>query len=283
MKRMKQRASADSRGFTLVELMVYTVVSAIAIGAIFSVMVNQSRHFRGQLETRDVRETLRSATALLGTDLRQLSASRGDLYALAANSLTVRSIVGGGLICGVHSSQPRYGLWRPGGVVEGQAEDSVMFNDPATGWAMVPLKSASGSGLANCDWSAGYTPTVVVEVDSLAFTPPVGSPLLVFRRVEYGIFQWNNRWWLGQKVGSASEYEVLTGPLRSPTLGGLTFKYYDAAGAVTADPAQVAEVQLVLRSESQRKRPNRRRTAQGDLTEATFATDSVVTKVFLRN
>ncbi len=274
----------DARGFTLIELLIYMVVSSVAIGAVYSVMVNQSRHLRGQLETRDVRETLRSAVALLGTDIRQLSASRGDLYAIGPNSLTIRSITGGGLICGKHASQPRFGLWQPGGVVSRVSEDSVLFNDPTTGWeiaALVDVTGPAGTGVNTCDWSANYVPTVVVEVDSLGISPAVGSPLLEFRRVEYGIFQWNNRWWLGEKVGSGSEFEVLTGPLLSPTLGGLVFQYFDASGAETTDPSEVVEIQIVLRSESQRKRPLRRR--MEGLANETFATDSIATKVFLRN
>lgn len=274
----------DARGFTLVELLIYMVVSAVAIGATFSVMVNQSRHFRGQVETRDVRETLRSAVALLGTDIRQLSASRGDLYAIGPNSLTIRAITGGGVICGKHPSQPRFGLWRPGGVVVQVVDDSVLFKDPASGWKIAALEAATGptgTGVNTCDWSPNFVPTVVVEVDSLAMSPEVGSPLLQFRRVEYGIFQWRNRWWLGEKVGDGDVFEVLTGPLLSPERGGLAFRYFNAIGAETADPDQVAGIQIVLRSESQRKKSLRRRT--GEPAIATFATDSIVTKVFLRN
>ena len=32
--------------------------------------------------------------------------------------------------------------------------------------------------------------------------------------------------------------------------GGLVFTYYDAAGAVTADPLQVAAVEFIIRAES---------------------------------
>ncbi len=78
----------------------------------------------------------------------------------------------------------------------------------------------------------------------------VGAPLRAFRSIEYGLYQEGGRWWLGRKVGAAASYEKLTGPLRSAASGGLVCTYYDAAGAVTADPSQVAAVEFIIRAES---------------------------------
>ncbi|MGD2216527.1 MAG: hypothetical protein PVJ64_07210 [Gemmatimonadales bacterium] len=78
----------------------------------------------------------------------------------------------------------------------------------------------------------------------------VGAPFRAFRRVQYGLFQEDGRWWLGRMVGSASSFEKLIGPLAAPSDSGLVFTYYDLAGNATADPRQVAVVEIVLRAES---------------------------------
>ena len=99
----------------------------------------------------------------------------------------------------------------------------------------------------------------------------VGSPLRAFRRIEYGLYPEGGRWWLGRKVGAAASYEKLTGPLRSAAAGGLVFTYYDAAGAVTADPTLVTAVEFILRAESYRR-------PQGQH----YQVDSLATRVAIR-
>jgi hypothetical protein len=60
--------------------------------------------------------------------------------------------------------------------------------------------------------------------------------------------------------------------MQAPADSGLIFTYYDAAGAVTTDPTQVAEVDIVLRSES-----------YGPALANQSLTDSLTMKVALRN
>ena len=68
-------------------------------------------------------------------------------------------------------------------------------------------------------------------------------------------------------------------PLVGPLIGsnGVTFSYYDTAGAVTAVPTQVAQIDIVLRA----------RTVAPIRTAGTgvqaYRIDSVVTRVALRN
>ena len=86
--------------------------------------------------------------------------------------------------------------------------------------------------------------------DSILNPVHVGAPLRAFRRVQYGIFEEDGRWWLGRKVGSATQYEKVMGPLESPTDDGLVLTFYDAAGVPTTDPTRVETIDISLRGMS---------------------------------
>lgn len=97
-------------GFTLVEMMISMVVAGIVMGAVYQLLIGQSRAYGKQRELMDVHETLRSAATLLAWEIRQSGAWGGDLYSISANSITLRSNQGGGTVCAKHSSLPRFGL-----------------------------------------------------------------------------------------------------------------------------------------------------------------------------
>ncbi len=299
-----------TRGFTLVEMMVYILLSGIVMASVYGLLIGQSRSYGKQRELTDVHETIRGAAALLAWEIRQVSAGDADLYATGANSITLRSVQGAGIVCAIHGTLPRAGLGRTWGDIDATADDSAMvYAADIDAWRVGPIDqlwTPAAGGVPWCDWGGGgsISPDIVLELtvygswtaqqftdfcntlsgapqaNCLAATdwpthcaglPPgqqtkcnaalaasgggtfeVGAPLRAFRRIEYGLYQEGGRWWLGRKVGTALSYEKLTGPLRSAVGGGLVFTYYDAAGAVTADPTQVAAVEFIIRAESYR-------------------------------
>jgi hypothetical protein len=84
----------------------------------------------------------------------------------------------------------------------------------------------------------------------------IGGPIRAFRPVEYGLyFDPDGRWWLGRKVGNASDWEKLTGPLSTPSDSGLVFVYYDQNGDTTSVPVDVRMVDIILRGQSYGKAP----------------------------
>lgn len=283
MSRGRNRRSS-AHGFTIIELLVYVVLALIVVGAAFNVFIAQSGLHGLHRETMDARETLRGAAALLTTEMRGLSASRGDLYAIAPQSITLRSVKGSGVICAMHVAQPRYGVVQVSGTFQATADDSALVYSVSTGaWNSVKIDqvwtSPVGSGVPTCAWPGSVAPDTVMQVgvsvpsDTAGVT--IGSGIRVFRRTEFGMLQQDGRWWLGRKVGAAASYELVTGPLRPPADSGLALHYYDAAGVETADPTQVTRVEIVLRSESFGKA----RSAQG----VTTRFDSVTVVAFLRN
>ncbi len=267
----------------MVELLIAMVLGLMVMGAAFSVFVSQTRQEGLHRETMDARETLRGAAALLTAELRPLSASRGDLYAITPQSVTLRSIQGAGTLCSKSPAAPqaRYGVWQPSGTFAATADDSALaYSQSSASWNRLKVsqvwQSPSGGMPPFCAWSGALTPGLVVGfVIGDTTGVRVGSGIRPFRRTEYGMFQQDGRWWLGRKVGAAASFELVTGPLRSPADSGLVFHYYDSTGVATADPLLVQRVEVVLRAESF----GRARSTTG----VTTRLDSVTVVTFLRN
>ena len=269
-------------GVTLIELMIYMVLASVVMGAIYSVMITQTRAYADQRQMTDARETVSGAGVLLTSELRQLSPSDGDLYFIAPESLAIRSVQSVAIVCAIDQVLRRFALWNLVGELEDfqkKADSALIFSAGGAGqsddkWEREEIKGfhmATGP-LGTCEWTVAQTPDTVVQLDKPMPGVVVGAPFRSFRAIQYGTFLDGGNWWLGRKTPGGA-YEKLTGPLRSPAAGGLVFEYYDANGNVTAVAADVRIIEIVIRSQSTRKS----RQASG-LTERT---DSLRTKVFL--
>jgi hypothetical protein len=102
---------------------------------------------------------------------------------------------------------------------------------------------------------------------------PLGAPVWGFEVDTYKLYQAaDGNWYLGLR--DAGGLQPLVGPLIGAN--GLTLSYYDAAGAVTAVPANVAQIEIRVRGQTAQPV----RLADGTQTNAV---DSIVTRVALRN
>jgi hypothetical protein len=265
--------------------MISLVVASIVIASIYQLMINQSRAYTNQREITDARETVRGAAVLLSAELRQLSAADNDIYFVHSDSIAVRSVGAGGVVCAKDNPGRRYALWGTSGEFQTNAEDSVLvFAAAGSGaaddtWRVVDLEASWSPGVAgmnNCAWTVAQVPDIVVRVSHDSDIVNVGGAVRAFRRVQYGMYQDGGRWWLGRKVGAAANYEKLTGPLLAPASGGLDLNYYDAAGAATAVPANVRTIEIIIRAESYGT------SRFGKSNIPTERQDSIKTKVFLR-
>ncbi|HMG96599.1 MAG TPA: prepilin-type N-terminal cleavage/methylation domain-containing protein [Gemmatimonadaceae bacterium] len=248
-------------GFTMIEIMVSLVVGLIVVGGVYQLMIAQGRGFSKQREVIDGRQTSRDATGLLAWDVRHAASGGSPFAVMGTNTLTLRSPQGLGVICAKHPTMARYALWKTAGTVQATADDSALvYQVDKSSWIALRIAAVgtpAAMGVAACAWPGARVPDMVVE---LTVTAPadtsgikVGAPFRDFRRVEYSEYSLNSRWWLGRKVGGATAYDQLTGPLVSPSLNGLQLAYYDSTGAVTANASRVASVAVTLRTESFKK------------------------------
>jgi type II secretory pathway pseudopilin PulG len=371
--KVARRRRTSESGFTIVELLVYLIIAVIIVAGVYNVLIGQQRLYMKQRELQDVRASLRASANLLAFELRQASASGGDIYGIGPYEVRLRSIQGAGVVCAIHGSQPRLGLVTRWGEFKDTEVDSAFIlsvGGPSTaddGWVIGRINKVwtpAVGGLPDCQWGNSVTPDIVAEISG-GTTPPdlvdgdiiitasgevakgntvtftaqdpsltcsefdarvnividagtwnysgtmtgctftvnipldapkveiqiniesdlypqldddifgksswldldtgsdnlldnvrIGGPVRAFRPVEYGLyFDPDGRWWLGRKVGNASDWEKLSGPLSAPSDSGLTFIYYDQNGDTTSVPVDIRMVDIILRGESFGKAP----------------------------
>ncbi len=289
-------SSLRTRGFTLVELMVALVLLGVISAAVYQALATNQRTFIAQTQRIDLQQNIRAGVTILPGEFRTLDAAEGDIAAMSATSITIRAIrklgflcvapiLGGGLgnVTFVVRGQPFFGVG--GGFA---VNDSLLVfyeGDPTTrtddSWLPAQVK---GIAAAACPDSNGSHPGVQVTMAPQWLTGQVnvpgaitnGSPVYAFATVTYGLFQSSSdsRWYVGQLVPGGT-MQPLIGPLIGSN--GLTLSYYDTLGAVTAVPAQVAQIGVVLRAQT--VVPIRQ--GYGGTTD--YQVDSVSSRVALRN
>ncbi len=291
--RQRPRRCSARDGFTIVEILVALAVGLIVVAGAYEVLFSHSRLYSTHSATMDVRQSLRAAAALMAWELAGATPAVGDIYGMGPGSITFRSLQGTGVVCaavkiGVNY---RFGLQEATGYFEATADDSAVALRVKDGsWNVVNVSKAfnknlswdpapSGGGTPVCFWGDSTTamprPQATLELQgdtAVLNNLVIGAPVRAFRRTQYALFPADGHWWLGRRVGNAPGWETITGPLLSPSEGGLVLDYSDVSGAPTADPNRVARVDIMLRAKSYRPA-----TASGSSVR-----DSLMTTVFVR-
>ena len=246
-------------GFTLVELLVTLVVAVLLAAGAFTILGSQVALYTVQSAKLGTQVSLRTAANMLSWAIQEASATGGDLTTLGTNSVTMRAVHAGGIICSTSTQ------WLGVHDVSGQfaASDSVLiYSIQNDDWDIVTVAATdtTTSGLAtrtpDCFWgdtTSAPNPEVAIDlagspaiIDSLL----VGSAIRAFHPIQFGLEEVSGRYWLVQRVPSVVGPERLAGPLMSPADSGLVFSYYDADGDVTTTPSEVATVEILLKAES---------------------------------
>lgn len=281
-------------GYSLVELLIAMVMAAILGVGVLKIFMGTQRLNNALTQRVDVRQNMRTAAAMLPSELRQLDAVDGDIKAMSATSITIRAMrqvgiicatpVMGGLLTGrtIRLRRPLYSSPRDFAV----GDSLYMWNegDPYTraddGWLRGRV-TAIGV-LACTDLTPGHSLTVdfaaiALPQVNIIGAVPMGSPVRGFETVTYSLVQAaDTRWYVNLTTTNATGTTGPTpiiGPLNGAT--GLAFAYFNSAGAVTAVPAQVAQIGITIREQSVRQ--VHRAGAVG------FTGDSLAMRVTLRN
>jgi len=240
--------------------MVVLIIGGMVVASIIGVIIPQYRDYDRQRDLADLRGSLGDAMAMLVTEFRPLSAAEGDVLQIAPTSFAVRSVQGVGVVCDVvEAASPTYGVAHVSGSFSSAAGDSaVVYAHGAEGasddaWSTLRVQGVARqkSGF-ECAWG-GSGATLRLELAGDTAGIGVGSALRGFRRTEFALFSAEGRWWLGRKQGSSSGYELLAGPMASPSDSGLVLLYSDRDGNSTAVAGDVASVEISLRGETVRK------------------------------
>jgi prepilin-type N-terminal cleavage/methylation domain-containing protein len=282
------------RGFTLVELLVALVLLGIVTAAIYRVLVNNQRMYQAQTQRIDLQQNIRAAATILPAEFREMNAGDGDIKGMWVDSIQIRAMRQFGIVCTapvLDGAAPtaktivlrneilmgsRAFAQNDSVLVFDEGNDGIRSDD---GWAIGKVTAAPAA--QNCGTADARAGTRL-NVDFAAFAAPivnvagaiaVGAPVRGFEVVTYKLYQAaDGLWYLG--LANSSGLQPLIGPLTGST--GVRFNYYDAAGAVTAVPANVAQIEIIVRG----------RTAQAIQQPSggrTTPVDSVITRVALRN
>jgi prepilin-type N-terminal cleavage/methylation domain-containing protein len=265
------------RGFTIVELLIVAVLGSLVVGAAYQVLVTNQRTYTAQNAQIQSQQTVRAGMDVLFGELRELSRTGLDIQAFGTDTLKVRAMRKFGLACAVNIGAGymdviKYGSW-------------VEIGDSVVMYAENTMSTA-----ADDDWIKGRvtardtTLTCSGKQAQRLFIPAItsaaagGSPdtiragtnIRTFTHYTYGLYTVDGAPYLGRRDAGSTTTTALVGPLKSST--GLAFRYLDTLNAVTTTLANVAQIEVTLRTSSTIRGP------QGG-----YVADSIKTRISLRN
>jgi prepilin-type N-terminal cleavage/methylation domain-containing protein len=283
------------RGFTLIELLVAMVLTGLVAGSVYQLLLSNQRVYRQQTERVDMQGNVRTAVAMLPSELLELNAGDtvdSDVLVLGDTLVSYKAMRNVFFVCQPPVSAGATGtvtLWRnPSYGLRGidDSRDSVVIfaeGDPTTRldnfWVHANVNAAVTLGTA-CPMGA---PSMTVALDNVHPVGGLGAVLegSVLRSFEMvRLFTYpdvNGDFWVGARLYSKSggwgDVQPLLGPVAN---GGLRFAYFDSTGAVTANRNAVARVgvQVIGRT----KEPVR---ATSGLMQ--YVIDTLTTQIALRN
>jgi len=294
--------SPRRRGFTMIELLVALVLLGLVSTAIYRVLVNNQRLYMAQTQRIDLSQNIRAANTILSAEFRELDAFDGDIAAMTSSSIDIRAMRWLSFVCVAPVLDGN-----PAGrqmIIRGNAVGTPMFfgsryinettdslliyldgnQTTRTDDYYVPARLAATPGNQQCPAvgavAAQPGTRILFDGNFIAGTNipgaiTVGAPVRGFERARYALYQpsGDTSWYLGfQPAGQTMQ--PLIGPLLA---NGLTFSYFNAAGAVTAVRTQVARIDVTVRARSQN------RVRSGGQSALRAIVDSITFSVALRN
>lgn len=273
----------NTRGFTLVELLVALVISAILAGVIFQFLQGQGEFARLQAAREEVQGNARLAVEMITADLR--GAPPSAIQYADAGSIRIYSPRLWGLLCApidlAATGPPSFAVRFPStppsvtatspewGIALGRTSDPAR---PPLSWAFM-TEIDVGTGTTACALPGGSAPPPGRPVGGSGvpwsylpgaedFVGPeivlAGSPAFLFEEVSYDVAALEGgrnfiRRLRGYTLGSpaTARMEPMAGPLSASD--GLVFEYFDGAGneilpatgATTLSPGQIAQISTI--------------------------------------
>jgi len=273
------RGAVDTRrGFTLIELLVISVLTAIVLAGLTTTLVRQQRFYRGTAEIIDTRAQIRQAAGILPMDLRGMSTAGGDLLEISDSAMVFRATIGSSVICfraGTAMVVPPATLasgntlttWS---LEPGPGDTAFVYDDwdsPAATddrWQAYGITQAVSTVVNTNCLNAGLTTSSDAQPnysfalsENVTPTIVVGAPVRFVRTTRYSLYKAaDNNWYLGYCAPAcgAGGPQALAGPFLAYGSGagtGVRFTYLREDGSVTADPAKVAQVRVMVRAQTQ--------------------------------
>jgi prepilin-type N-terminal cleavage/methylation domain-containing protein len=281
---------SDRRGFTLVELVTALVLFGIVSMSLYQLLINSQRVYRQQTERLSADMSARDAISVLPGEVRELSASDGDIVAMSATSLTYKSMQALYIQCDTPSAASlmivldrasflglrAIDVSQDSIVVFAEGDSTTATDDAwlhADVTAVSPGTECPGAGSSLRVTLGGVTPGQLARVAA-------GAPVRTFRVAQVLLYRdASGDSWLGGRefqkaAGTWATTQPIVGPL-SPA--GLELTYFDSTGAATALPGNVVRVGIAVVGRS----PGRVRSSGG--AASAYLLQDLMTQVAVRN
>jgi prepilin-type N-terminal cleavage/methylation domain-containing protein len=248
------------RGFTLVELLIATIVAGILGTALARLLVNDSRFVARQEAMLSARSTARTAMNWMATELRMIGDS--GLVAASGTSVTLRVPYAFGVVCERSSNLLVISLMPTDSLAYATAlADGLAWRRPSGEYQSIPGVGVSASS----DSAACALDSIRVVPDGklvgLSGTPagaphqpPAGSIGYLYQTVTYRFaasVDLPGRIGLWRQAGSAADEELVAPFAAAAGFGFLVGASLDALDAPPADLETVNGLELRLIGESE--------------------------------
>jgi prepilin-type N-terminal cleavage/methylation domain-containing protein len=265
-------------GFTLVELIVVATVAGVILTGVMRILISTQEVYTAQAARMESQQAVRSGLGLLYGELREVSATGGDLLDLGENQTTIRVMRTVGVACAVNYgavntvTAMQVGRWfRDGDSVFVFAENAPSRSSDDR-WIQGQIGVVDTTAI--CPGGARGQILTFPDMGAVMAADSVrpGALVRAFEHVTYGLFERTGQgWFLGQRRPGGT-WEPLVGPFQAPDGSSRLFRYLDAAGTATATAANVRQVEFSLRTRSPVRGPG-----------GVPIGDSLVTRVQFRN
>ena len=250
-------------GLTLVELLIVVVLSMVIVGSVLQILISSRRTFTAQSATIVGQQSTRMAIDVLFPELREVSASGGDILRMTDSTITVRLMRKFSVVCDTIWSGPQpqvvvYDSLGPVSVMGGGntfTTDSVLIfaeNDEGLDSDDIWVEAVITSTDNAVDCTSGDE-GLLLEFSGQAATfatdeVQIGAPVRSYLSYHLGVADaaWGDRF-LAVEDTSGS-WQPLVGPVRETE--PLSFVYYDQYGTVTTDRTLVSQIEVTVRTGS---------------------------------
>lgn len=257
------------KGFTLVELLMVTVLGSLVVLAAMQVLITNRRTYTAQSAVIAGQQATRMAVEVLFAELREVSPSGGDILAMDDDSIRVRLMRKFSYICDTDwSAQPKVTVVKNvvleggdtlmimGGTNRFAAGDSVFVFadndediDSDDAWIAASITALDSSSVV-CPLDSIPAIQLTFQGQGALFTADsvgIGAPVRSYSEYTFGTTIMNGDVYLARR--DTGDYIPITGPLADTD--GLEFTYLDRFGNETSDEDEVAQIEVIIRTGSE--------------------------------
>lgn len=267
-------------GFTLVELLVVSVLTGVALMGIYQTLLTQEKTYEVASQKIKGQDNLRTAVGILESELREVGSIGGtliggsDIAVASPDSVVFRAPRKTAFVCKLSRSDKWVLVWNLGDPFDAQERallfvdgDSIRHTDDR--WDSTLVSNVTSSSDTDCEsyWPGRPLQTLKLDGQDMTGVQP-GSPVRGYQWMTYGLYDFGPQGWgLGRRQGTDRPV-LLVGGLQGPGVG-LQFDYFTPAGVATNDPTAIARLRITVRTDP-----------EGN---TDVQSESLVSNLFLRN